>query len=92
MLALSRTFKDRPMTPQQSVVYWTEYVIRHNGARHLKTLGMDMPMYKYFMLDIIVLLLISMSVVIYIIYAAFKKILLLILRKPKYAILVKKDE
>ncbi|XP_070504995.1 UDP-glycosyltransferase UGT5-like [Chironomus tepperi] len=34
---LSKVYKDRPMTPQQSVVYWVEYVIRHNGALHLRS-------------------------------------------------------
>lgn len=35
--SLSKVYKDRPMTPQQSVVYWVEYVIRHNGAMHLRS-------------------------------------------------------
>lgn len=30
-------FNDRPMTPQQAVVYWTEYAVKHNGAPHLRS-------------------------------------------------------
>lgn len=30
-------FNDRPMTPQQAVVYWTEYAVRHNGAPYLRS-------------------------------------------------------
>lgn len=35
----SSRFKDRPMTPQESVVYWTEYAHRHRGAKHLRAAG-----------------------------------------------------
>jgi glucuronosyltransferase len=33
---ISDRFNDRPMTPQESVVYWTEYVVKHKGAAHLR--------------------------------------------------------
>lgn len=36
---VSERFKDRPMTPQQSVAYWTEYAHRHHGAKHLRAAG-----------------------------------------------------
>jgi len=45
-------FKDRPMTPQQSVVYWTEYVIRHKGAPHLKSHALNLTWYQYLLLDV----------------------------------------
>lgn len=53
MQKLSQRFKDRPMTPQESVVYWTEYVISHQGALHLRSYFADMPTYQYFLLDIL---------------------------------------
>jgi len=33
----STLYRDRPMTARESVVYWTEYVIRHHGAAHLQS-------------------------------------------------------
>lgn len=36
---VSHRFKDRPMTPQKSVAYWTEYAHRHHGAKHLRAAG-----------------------------------------------------
>ncbi len=36
MQELSQIFKDRPMSPQETVVYWTEYVLRYKGTRHLR--------------------------------------------------------
>ncbi|XP_017056581.2 UDP-glycosyltransferase UGT5 [Drosophila ficusphila] len=35
--AFSKLYRDRPMTAQESVVYWTEYVIRHHGAAHMQS-------------------------------------------------------
>lgn len=54
MRLLSQRFKDRPLSPQKSVVYWTEYVIRHKGAVHLRTTEADIPLYQIIMLDIVV--------------------------------------
>ncbi|KAG8336178.1 hypothetical protein J6590_050380, partial [Homalodisca vitripennis] len=36
---LSERFRDRPMSPLDTAVYWTEYVLRHKGARHLRSAG-----------------------------------------------------
>ncbi|VVC36213.1 UDP-glucuronosyl/UDP-glucosyltransferase [Cinara cedri] len=48
----SALFKDRPMTPAQSVAYWTEYVIRRHGAPHLKYHSHNIAWYQYFLLDV----------------------------------------
>ena len=63
MQQLSHIFKNRPMTPQESVVFWTEYVIKYNGAPHLKTLGQDMPIHEYLMLDIILVVVLGISLI-----------------------------
>ncbi|VVC34036.1 UDP-glucuronosyl/UDP-glucosyltransferase [Cinara cedri] len=68
----SSIFKDRPMSPQQSVVYWTEYVIRHKGAPHLKSHALNLSWYQYFLLDVIAVVLILISIVSYVIYRVFK--------------------
>jgi len=39
---VSDRFRDRPMSPAESVVYWTEYVIRHKGAPHLKSHSLNL--------------------------------------------------
>lgn len=51
------------MSPTESVVYWTEYVIRHKGAPHLKSHAFNLTWYQYFLLDVIaVVFLIILSV------------------------------
>ncbi|CAH1722244.1 unnamed protein product [Aphis gossypii] len=70
----SERFKDRPITPQQSVVYWTEYVIRHKGAPHLKYQGLNLTWYQYFLLDVIFVILIFILLVLFITYKVLKRI------------------
>lgn len=68
----SEIFKDRPMSPAELVVYWTEYVIRHKGAPHLKSHALNLTWYQYFLLDVIVVLLILISFAVFITYKGFK--------------------
>uniref|UniRef100_A0A2S2NCV0 UDP-glucuronosyltransferase 2B16 n=1 Tax=Schizaphis graminum TaxID=13262 RepID=A0A2S2NCV0_SCHGA len=67
-MELSRRFKDRPNTPKEEVIYWTEYVIKHKGAHHLKTAALKLSWYQYFLIDILIIIvlifLISLSIII----------------------------
>ena len=38
----SNLMKDRPMPLKDVVSYWTEYVIRHKGAPHMRSPVLDM--------------------------------------------------
>ncbi|KAF2883522.1 hypothetical protein ILUMI_22651, partial [Ignelater luminosus] len=44
---------DQPMTGLEKAVWWTEYVIRHKGAKHLRSPILDIPSYQYYLLDVI---------------------------------------
>ncbi|KAE9543336.1 hypothetical protein AGLY_003247 [Aphis glycines] len=68
----SERFKDRPMSPAESVVYWTEYVVRHKGAPHLRSHAFNLTWYQYFLLDVVVVILIFIALVILITYKVFK--------------------
>ncbi|GJQ66555.1 hypothetical protein Trydic_g4539, partial [Trypoxylus dichotomus] len=39
----SELFKDRPASPMDTAIYWIEYVLRHKGAPHLRTVGASLP-------------------------------------------------
>lgn len=45
--------KDREVKPIDTAIYWTEYIIRHNGAPHLKVGGVYFPWYKYYLIDVL---------------------------------------
>ena len=62
---------DEPMTSRERAVWWTEYVIRHKGAKHLKYAGRNTPFYQRYWLDFI-------SIGLLIIVATIKSILVII--------------
>ncbi|XP_060914090.1 UDP-glucuronosyltransferase 2A2-like [Labrus mixtus] len=52
MLKLSQLHHDKPIKPLDNAVFWTEYVMRHKGAAHLRTESYKMPWYVYHNLDL----------------------------------------
>ncbi|XP_045480633.1 UDP-glycosyltransferase UGT5-like [Harmonia axyridis] len=44
---------DQIVPPLEKAVWWIEYVLRHDGAKHLMYSGRDVPFYQYYMLDIV---------------------------------------
>lgn len=44
---------DRPMTAIEEIVWWTEYVLRHNSTEHLKGPARKIPTYQFLLLDVI---------------------------------------
>jgi glucuronosyltransferase len=47
--------RDEPMTPREKAVWWVEYVLRHNGTKHLDYIGRHVPFYQRYFLDFIVI-------------------------------------
>ena len=41
----SLIMKDQLIDPQKEVVYWIEYIMRHNGAIHLRSPLKDLSWY-----------------------------------------------
>uniref|UniRef100_A0A6P7GYX7 UDP-glucuronosyltransferase 2B9-like n=1 Tax=Diabrotica virgifera virgifera TaxID=50390 RepID=A0A6P7GYX7_DIAVI len=66
----SSLFHDRPMKPLDLAIYWTEFVIRHKGAHHLRVAALDLLWYQYLLLDVI-------AVVTIIIFSVFTVLYLL---------------
>lgn len=53
------------MSPQESVVYWMEYVLRHNGTKHLNSISAEMPLHQYLLLDAIIFVIILILIVLF---------------------------
>ncbi|XP_067286931.1 UDP-glucuronosyltransferase 1-2-like isoform X4 [Pseudorasbora parva] len=69
MEKLSAIHNDRPMQPLDLAVYWTEFVMRHKGADHLRPAAHDLNWLQYHSLDVIGFLL---FIVLIVTLAAFK--------------------
>ncbi|KAJ9595862.1 hypothetical protein L9F63_012943, partial [Diploptera punctata] len=74
MKKVSVIFRDQPETPLEKAIYWTEYVLRHKGAKHLRARSVDMPLYQYLLLDVIAVLLIGVISVIILLLFILKTI------------------
>lgn len=49
---VSRLIKDQPRTPLELTGDWIEYVLRHNGAPHLRIEAFNMPWYQEYLIDV----------------------------------------
>jgi glucuronosyltransferase len=47
--------RDQPQTPMEKAVYWTEYVLRHEGAHFMQTSAQYLSFVEYNNLDIFAL-------------------------------------
>lgn len=77
---IADALEDEPITSLETVVFWTEYVIRHKGAPFLRNTSLDLPMYILCFYDVIGLVLIVIGLVLY----AFYKFARYIQRKTQY--------
>ena len=68
----SRIFRDRPDTPRQRAVYWIEHVLKF-GSRHLRSHANDLPLYQYWMMDILFFLSVCFTIVIVIIVSTLRR-------------------
>ncbi|KAK5638202.1 hypothetical protein RI129_012497 [Pyrocoelia pectoralis] len=70
--------QDQPMTGLERAVWWSEYVIRHKGAKHLRSPLLDLPWYQYLFLDVIAVLLLGLLAVLWFLVFTFRLLIKLI--------------
>lgn len=75
---LSELYRDRPVSAMDTAVYWTEYVIRHKGTKHLQSAAMHLAWYQYLLLDVILVIGVVVLAAIVISYYTVKYSFLLI--------------
>ncbi|EMP40818.1 2-hydroxyacylsphingosine 1-beta-galactosyltransferase [Chelonia mydas] len=63
---LSEIHKDQPGHPVNRTVYWINYILRHNGAQHLRAAVYTISFYQYFLLDIVFVVLLGAALFYYI--------------------------
>jgi glucuronosyltransferase len=71
-LRLSHIYRDQPRTSIEQAVNWTEYVIRHKGAPHLRSAALDLTWYQYFLLDVIAVLALAVGSVVLIVFVTLR--------------------
>jgi glucuronosyltransferase len=88
---LSKVFRDQPETPVERAVFWSEYLMRHKGARHLRSAARKLNMIQYHSIDVFAFLASLAVLILWIAKLAIFKIFKMIFRgKAKSS--VKKDQ
>ncbi|XP_039753666.1 UDP-glycosyltransferase UGT5-like [Pararge aegeria] len=61
---LQKIWKDRPMSPLDTAMFWLEYVIRNKGAEYIKNPARNMNWFAYNMVDVYAFILAILTIVI----------------------------
>ncbi|XP_047028541.1 UDP-glucosyltransferase 2-like [Helicoverpa zea] len=65
---VSRLWHDRPMSPSEAAVYWTEYVARYQGAPNLQPEAAKVPLYQQLQLDVLAFIGLVLYILSYVLY------------------------
>ncbi|XP_065086148.1 UDP-glycosyltransferase UGT5-like [Ochlerotatus camptorhynchus] len=75
---VSDRFRDKPMTPKETAVFWTEYVIRHGGAPQLRSSAVELSLLQYQLIDVYAMMLAMLATVlavnVYVARKLFRKV------------------
>lgn len=74
MSILKSTVNDPLISGPDDAIWWTEYVLRHGEARHLRSIAVGATSFKYYMLDIVCYLLLAIFVALYLTYVLLRAI------------------
>ncbi|XP_054282474.1 UDP-glycosyltransferase UGT5-like [Macrosteles quadrilineatus] len=87
---ISRVFRDVPMSAADTAVFWTEYILRHAGAPHLRPAASSLPLYQLMLLDVAVVVLAACVIIIALPLFVIKKVISLLCGGKKKVIGEKK--
>jgi hypothetical protein len=79
---MSEIYRDQPMIGREKAAIWIDHVIKY-GSNHLRSPASNMPLYEFFMFDILVLVGIVLLILITIITCVFRQLLLRCIRHEK---------
>jgi glucuronosyltransferase len=63
------------MSPLSTAIFWTEYVIRHGGAPHMRSAALDLAWYQYLLIDVIAFILVIGAGILITLYIIVRKVL-----------------
>jgi glucuronosyltransferase len=66
-----------------TAIFWTEYIIRHKGASHLRPAILDLVWYQYLLLDILAVFLLFVITLFLLVYLITRKCIKKFTTQPK---------
>ncbi|XP_075147412.1 uncharacterized protein LOC142221545 [Haematobia irritans] len=79
---LSKIFRDTPLSPLETSIYWIDYVLRHKGCPHMHVAGNDLGFIQYHNIDVFLILAMGSILIIFMIMIIVRKIKYLCFVKP----------
>ncbi|XP_049808794.1 UDP-glucosyltransferase 2-like [Schistocerca nitens] len=76
MKQFSAVFREHQETSVDRAVWWVEYVIRHQGARHLRSAARNLRWWQLLLLDVIAFILAATFVAVFLLYKAVRWLLI----------------
>lgn len=70
---ISDTFNENIVQPMDEAMFWIEHVAKFNGAKHLKSHAINMPWFKYLMVDIVAVNCLATLLVPIVVYTLIRK-------------------
>ncbi|KAJ8954701.1 hypothetical protein NQ318_011394 [Aromia moschata] len=70
----SKIMHDQPVKQMDEAMFWIEYVIRHKGAPHLRSPGLNLRWYQLHLVDVALFVLSSITVLFVGIFCACKRV------------------
>uniref|UniRef100_A0A182J7J1 UDP-glucuronosyltransferase n=1 Tax=Anopheles atroparvus TaxID=41427 RepID=A0A182J7J1_ANOAO len=81
---ISRLFRDQPLPPMDLARFWIEYVLRHDGAKHLISAAQDLSFVEYNNLDVYAFIAASVVLLVMLVRFCLKKVVIyLFAKKPR---------
>jgi len=74
MKEISVRYRDQPALPLDTAIYWVEYVLRHKGAPHLHSAGIDLSFFQYHNIDAFAVIFGGLFLVLYLFYAMLSRL------------------
>ncbi|XP_013168679.1 PREDICTED: UDP-glucuronosyltransferase 2B31-like [Papilio xuthus] len=65
---LRSLMQDQAQPPLERAMWWINYVIRHGGAKHLKSPSSNLPWTEYYEIELLTLVVLSLIIVITLVY------------------------
>lgn len=74
---------DQHRTSLERAIYWTEYVIKHGGARHLRSPSANIPWTQHYELDVVLFLLLLLLMIVIVVGGAVFVLIRLVMAKNR---------
>ncbi|XP_013113910.2 LOW QUALITY PROTEIN: UDP-glucosyltransferase 2 [Stomoxys calcitrans] len=83
---LSQRFRDKPMTPMDTALYWVEYVLRNKGAPYMRNAGQDLTFMEFHNLDVYIVIsviILTSFVIVIQVFCLLQRLVLRTFKQPK---------